>query len=78
MTEEEALAARDAYKKRYPMLTQAWKEAQARFDALRPEQQRAHREAQAASYARSLAPCEHGVADFEQCPECRKPKDTQS
>lgn len=54
------------------------KEAQARFDALTPDKQRAHREAQAASYARSLAPCEHGVVDFEQCPECRKPKDTQS
>lgn len=31
-------------------------------------------EAQAQSFARAMAPCEHGVADFEECPECRKPR----
>lgn len=28
------------------------------------------REAQRQSWARAMAPCEHGKADFEQCQEC--------
>jgi len=27
-------------------------------------------EAQRQSYMRAMAPCEHGVADFEECPQC--------
>lgn len=47
-------------------------EARRRFEALTPEQQKAHREAQRASYVRGMTTgCEHGVLDFEQCPDCR-------
>jgi hypothetical protein len=46
--------------------------ASAAFEALTPEMQRAHREAQRASWVRAMTTrCEHGVLDFEQCPECR-------
>lgn len=48
-------------------------EANARFTALSPEQQEAHREAQRASFVRAFTfRCEHGMADFEQCGECRR------
>ena len=47
--------------------------AQARFDALSPEQQSAHREAQRQSFVRAMTTrCEHGELDFEQCIECRE------
>lgn len=29
-------------------------------------------EAQRQSLGRALSPCEHGIFDFEECPECRK------
>ena len=45
--------------------------AQARFDALCPEDQAAHREAQKQSFIRGMGPCEHGERDFETCPQCR-------
>lgn len=32
----------------------------------------AEKEAQRQSFARAMAPCEHGVPDFEQCPACRQ------
>ena len=55
---------------------QKWKEliaqAQARFEALTPEQQAAERQAQRESFARGMGPCEHGVYDFEDCPKCRE------
>ena len=35
-----------------------------------PEQQAEHRQAQRASFARGMAPCEHGKADWEQCGDC--------
>jgi len=53
-------------------LERLFAEAEARFAALTPEQQAAHRQAQAESWARGMAPCEHGVADWETCPDCRK------
>jgi hypothetical protein len=47
-------------------------EAMARFNALSPEEQKAHRQAQRESWVRGMTtPCEHGVLDFEQCGECR-------
>lgn len=43
-----------------------------RFNALTPEQQKAHRQAQRESWVRGMtATCEHGVKDFEQCADCR-------
>lgn len=30
-------------------------------------------QAQRESWIRAMAPCEHGVADFEECAECRRP-----
>lgn len=48
-------------------------EARRRYEALSPEQKKAHDEAQRASFVRGMTtPCEHGVLDFEQCAECRK------
>lgn len=41
------------------------------FDSLSPEEQAAHRAGQATSFARGMGPCEHGVLDFEACPDCR-------
>jgi hypothetical protein len=36
-----------------------------------PEEREAMHKAQAESWARSMAPCEHGVRDWETCPQCR-------
>lgn len=48
------------------------KRAKAAFEALTPEQQAEHREAQRQSWIRGVtARCEHGELDFEQCPDCR-------
>lgn len=35
-----------------------------------PDERREMLDTQAESYARSVAPCEHGWRDFEQCPHC--------
>ena len=51
---------------------QLFADAQARYDAMTPEQQKSMWEAQRQSWLRGMAPCEHGVRDFEQCPDCRK------
>lgn len=47
-------------------------EAKANVERMTPDQRAAMHEAQRQSYARSLAPCEHGKVDFEQCAECRR------
>ena len=52
-------------------LQRAFSDAQARYDAMTPEQQQAMWEAQRQSWLRSMAPCEHGVRDWETCPDCR-------
>jgi cytochrome c2 len=39
--------------------------------AMSPEECAAMVEAQRQSFARAMAPCEHGVADFEDCAQCR-------
>lgn len=35
------------------------------------EEKAAMRQAQRESWIRAFAPCEHGVRDWETCPECR-------
>lgn len=47
-------------------------EAVAFVKAMSPEEYAAMIKAQSESYGRSLAPCEHGMVDFEQCPDCRQ------
>lgn len=46
-------------------------EAIAYVRTLSPEDYASMVAAQSLSYARSLAPCEHGMVDFEQCADCR-------
>lgn len=46
--------------------------AQSRRDAMTPEQKAEHDRLQRESLARGMAPCEHGVLDFETCPDCRR------
>ena len=53
-------------------------EAVARFNAMPVEQQIAMHRAQRESWVRAMAPCEHGVADFEECARCREPFRTES
>jgi hypothetical protein len=38
---------------------------------VRAEVERRELEAQRESWIRAMAPCEHGVADFEECAKCR-------
>ncbi len=40
--------------------------------AMSPEEKQAMIKAQAESWARSCAPCEHGIRDWETCPDCRE------
>lgn len=48
------------------------REALDRYNELTPEEKQAHDKAQRESWVRGMmAKCEHGVRDFEQCPECR-------
>lgn len=47
-------------------------EAKARVDRMTPEQREAMRAEQQKSWVRGMtARCEHGLVDFEQCPDCR-------
>jgi hypothetical protein len=39
-----------------------------------PAEREAMHKAQRESFARAFAPCEHGVADWEDCPKCRSTK----
>jgi hypothetical protein len=40
----------------------------------REKLEREEMQAQRESWIRAMAPCEHGVADFEDCEECRRGK----
>lgn len=51
-------------------LSKLIRRAAAAYDAMSPEQKAAHDEAQRQSWIRSMAPCEHGVRDWETCPDC--------
>ena len=42
-----------------------------RVDAMTPAEREAMLSEQAESWARSCAPCEHGIRDWETCPDCR-------
>ena len=47
-------------------------EAKERVDRMTPEQREAMFVEQRKSWARGMtARCEHGLVDFEQCPDCR-------
>lgn len=52
-------------------LEQRLSEARAKYDAMTPAEKVAMHEAQRQSFLRSLAPCEHGVSDWEDCEQCR-------
>lgn len=54
-----------------PELDALLKRAVAAYNAMTPEQRREHDEAQRQSWVRGMAPCEHGVSDWETCPDCR-------
>lgn len=53
-------------------LDELLRQAKARVDAMTPEERAAMYKAQAESWARGMAPCEHGVRDWETCPDCRR------
>lgn len=41
-------------------------------DAMTPAEREKMIRQQAESWARGMAPCEHGIADWEDCPDCRR------
>jgi hypothetical protein len=48
----------------------------AKANRMTEDQKAKMREAQKQSFVRGMTtPCEHGVLDFEQCAECREPKE---
>jgi ElaB/YqjD/DUF883 family membrane-anchored ribosome-binding protein len=53
-------------------IERALAKANAKYDAMTPEEQAAMWRAQAESWARGMEPCEHGERDYEQCPKCRE------
>lgn len=53
-------------------ISELLRRAVAAYEALSPEERAAHDRAQRESWVRGMmARCEHGVLDFEQCPDCR-------
>jgi hypothetical protein len=54
-----------------PELRAALDRANAAYAAMTPEQKTAMWRAQAKSWIRAMAPCEHGDPDWETCPQCR-------
>ena len=55
-----------------PRLLALLEESRRQVDAMTPEERAAMHEAQRASFVRSMASCEHGVRDWETCPDCRR------
>lgn len=47
-------------------------QAKAKVAAMSPVELAAMHQAQRESFVRAMQPCEHGIVDFEQCPDCRK------
>jgi hypothetical protein len=45
--------------------------AKQRLAAMTPAERTEMYQAQRESWARSMTPCEHGVRDWEDCPDCR-------
>ena len=61
-----------------PELYDSLAEALRRYAAMTPEEQAAMQMAHLASLVRAMTtPCEHGVLDFEQCPDCRRMPQTE-
>lgn len=53
-------------------LSRLIEESKARVAAMTPAERAAMFEAQRQSWAMSFAPCDHGIADWETCPDCRR------
>jgi len=56
---------------RYSELDALLKRARAAYNAMTPEQKREQAEVQRRSWVRGMAPCKHGIRDWETCPLCR-------
>lgn len=55
-----------------PALSELIRKSVEAFNAMTPEQQEAMLAEQRKSWVRGMtARCEHGMVDFEQCPDCR-------
>lgn len=55
-----------------PTIAQMAELSSGRYAALSPAEKATHDQAQRKSFVRGMTtPCEHGVLDFEQCPQCR-------
>lgn len=54
-----------------PELLELLRSSKAKVDAMTPDERAAMIEAQRQSFARSMAPCEHGISDWEDCLDCR-------
>jgi hypothetical protein len=52
-------------------LSEALAEAVERVKRMTPDEREAMMAEQGKSWVRGMAPCEHGVSDWEQCPDCR-------
>lgn len=69
---EAALTANADGKQMNEKLKQLLADAKARTDAMSPEEREEMWRRQRESYVRSMTtPCEHGVLDWETCPDCR-------
>ena len=56
------------------MLDKIRRERDAMPPAKREKLERRERQAQRESWVRAMAPCEHGIIDWENCVQCREPK----
>lgn len=54
-----------------PELLAALEESRIRYDAMTPEEKAEVDRKQRESWIRAFGPCDHGVLDFEECPQCR-------
>jgi hypothetical protein len=54
-----------------PELEAALVMAKAKVAAMSPAEREAMLAEQRRSFVRAMAPCEHGVLDWETCPDCR-------
>lgn len=53
-------------------MTELLRKARERVEAMTSEEYSSMIEEQRQSWVRGMAPCEHGDADWETCPHCRK------
>lgn len=54
-----------------PSLDELIARSKAMVAAMSPAEYAAMIEAQRQSWVRAMAPCEHGISDWEDCPDCR-------